>query len=129
MLRPLTALASLILLTGVALASAEITITTPSQEQVVGPSTPIRGRVSERAFLVIYTEVFRADGEKIGTVPGIRHWSNDDNTISVRIATPRLFALPEERLRYDIYVKAYSSPERTGEAPDLGQVVITVYSQ
>ena len=129
MSRPLTALALLALLVTVSLASAEVTITSPTPGQVVGPSTPIRGTVSERAFLVIYSDVFRENGEHIGMVPGIRHWSNDDNTITVRIATPRLFALPDERLRYEINVKAYSSPDRAGEAPDLGEVKITVYSQ
>ena len=117
------------MLIAVSVASAEVTVISPTEGQTVGPSTPITGMCSQRAFLVVITDVILENGEQLGSVPGIRHWTNDDNSISVRISTPRLFTQPNEKLTYIIHVKAYSSPEKATDAPDLGEAQVTCYSQ
>ncbi len=129
--RLLTALLiSALLITGAAV-SAEVTISTPQDGDVVGPSTPIHGQCSQRAFLVVVTDVLASDGRNVGMVPGIRHWTNDDNSISVRIATPRIsFGEKEEPVTYVIHVRAYTALDlvESGQAPDVGEVEIKVKS-
>lgn len=132
MFRALTALAVAALLAMGGAAFAEVTITSPQDGDVVGPSTPIRGYCSERAFVVVITEVMSTAGERLGIVPGIRHWTNDDNSIRVRVATPRIsFGDKWEPLTYVIRVKAYSSPDLAQEdmAPDVGEAEVTVKSE
>jgi len=118
-----------ILLLAVSVASAEVTLNSPTAGQVVGPSTPIAGMCSQRAFVVVITEVTLDSGESLGFVPGIRHWTNDDNSIAVRISTPRLFTQPGEKLTYTIHVKAYSSANQATGNPDLGEATATCYSK
>jgi hypothetical protein len=129
MSRILAVLGVLTMLIGVSAASAEVTLTAPTEGQTVGPSTSITGRCSQRAFVVVITDVNLENGESLGSVPGIRHWTNDDNSISVRISTPRLFTQPNEKLTYIIHVKAYSSAEMASAAPDLGETQVTCYSK
>jgi hypothetical protein len=132
MFRMLTALVVVALLTTAVAASASVTIGSPRDGDVVGPSTPIYGQCSQRAFVVVITDVLSAAGEKIGQVPGIRHWTNDDNSISVRIATPRIsFGEKGEAVTYVIHVKAYSTPQmaQEDEAPDVGEAKVTVKSE
>ncbi len=132
MFRALTMLAVVALLVTAGAALAEVTITSPQEGDVVGPSTPVRGYCSQRAFVVVITEVRSAAGEQVGMVPGIRHWTNDDNSIQVRVATPRIsFGEKWEALTYIIRVKAYSSPDLAQEdrAPDVGETEVTVKSE
>ena len=129
MSRVLAVVCVLALLVVASVASGEVTITSPREGQVVGPATSITGMCSQRTFLVVITDVYFDNGELLGRVPGIRHWTNDDNSISVRIATPRLYLQPDVRLKYVIHVKGYSSPELTPGAPDLGEAQVTCYSQ
>ena len=129
MSRVLVVLCVLTMLIAVSVASAEVTLTAPAEGQTVGPSTSITGTCSQRAFLIVTTDVNLANGETLGSVPGIRHWTNDDNSISVRISTPRLFTQPNEKLTYIIHVKAYSSAEKSTGEPDLGEAQVTCYSQ
>jgi hypothetical protein len=117
------------MLVAVSAASAEVTITAPTAGQVVGPATAITGSCSQRAFLVVYTEVSLENGDAAGTVPGIRHWTNDDNSFAVLISTARIYTLPNEKLTYLIHVKAYSSAEKSSGAPDLGEAQVTCYSK
>ena len=129
MSRVLVVLCVLSMLIAVSVASAEVTLTSPTEGQTVGPSTAIAGTCSQRAFVVVITDVNLENGELLGSVPGIRHWTNDDNSISVRISTPRLFTQPNEKLTYIIHVKAYSSAEKSTGEPDLGEAQVTCYSQ
>ncbi len=132
MFRALTMLAVVALLVAGGAALAEVTITSPQDGDVVGPSTPIRGYCSQRAFVVVITQVMSAAGEQVGMVPGIRHWTNDDNSIRVRIATPRIsFGEKWEPLTYVIRVSAYSSPDLAQEdtVPDVGEAEVTVKSE
>lgn len=131
MSRTITLLTTLVLLSAVSLSWASVTITSPASGATVGPNTPVTGMASQRAFLVIYSEVFAGE-EMLGMVPGIRHWTNEDNSYSVRIATPRLYLRGDaeaQRLTYVIHVKAYSAAPRDASAvPDLGEASVTVYS-
>jgi hypothetical protein len=131
MYRILTALVMAVLLVMAVAASAEVTIGSPKEGDVVGPNTPLHGQCSERAFVVVISDVLAADGTKIGFVPGLRHWTNDDNSISMRISTPRVvFGEKDEPVSYVIHVRAYSSPEKAqaGDAPDVGEASVTVKS-
>jgi hypothetical protein len=87
---------------------------------------------SQRAFCVIISDVIAADGTKIGSVPGIRHWTNDDKSLNVRIATPRVaFGDKGEPVSYVIHVRAYSTSDlaQAAGAPDVGEATVTVKSQ
>jgi len=129
MSRLLLVLCIFTMLIAASVASAGVSVTSPTEGQIVGPSTPITGMCSQRAFVIVITEVNLANGESLGSVPGIRHWTNDDNSISVRISTPRLFTQPNEKLTYIIHVKAYSSVEKATGDPDLGEAQVTCYSR
>ena len=118
-----------ILLLAVSVASADVTLNSPTAGQIVGPSTAITGMCSQRAFVIVTTEVVLENGESLGFVPGIRHWTNDDNSIAVRISTPRIYGQPNEKLTYTIHVKAYSSANQASGVPDLGEAVVTCYSK
>ena len=90
---------------------AVVTIAYPVQGQTVGSSTPVKGMVSQKAFLVIYSDIYRCDtNEHVRRVPGIRHWTKDDGSFAVRIATPRVFADPSIELTYKIHVGAQIRP-------------------
>ena len=131
MSRALTLLAVLVLLSAVSLSWASVTITSPAAGSTVGPSTVVTGAASQRAFLVVYSDVFAGE-ESLGMVPGIRHWTNDDDSYNVRISTPRLYLRAGEQatqLTYIIHVKAYTAAPRNASAsPDLGEATVTVYS-
>jgi hypothetical protein len=131
MYRILTVLVVTALLLMAVAASASVTVGSPKDGDVVGPSTSIYGQCSERAFVVVISDVIASDGTKIGSVPGIRHWTNDDNSIAVRIATPRVvFGEKGEPVSYAIHVRAYSTPDlaQAAGAPDVGEVTVTVKS-
>ena len=131
MSRALTLLAVLVLLSAVSLSWASVTITSPAAGSTVGPATVVTGMASQRAFLVVYSAVFSED-QSIGSVPGIRHWTNEDNSYNVKISTPRLYLRGEDgavQLTYIIHVRAYSqAPQRASDVPDLGEATVTVYS-
>lgn len=131
MYRIVTTLLVVTLLVLAVAASASVTVGSPTDGQTVGPNTPIFGQCSQRAFVVIISDVMAADGTKIGSVPGIRHWTNDDNSIGVRIATPRVvFGDKGEPVTYLIHVRAYTTPEnaQADQAPDVGEATVTVKS-
>jgi hypothetical protein len=110
-------------------AAASVAINSPTNGQTVGPNTPITGQASERAFLVVITDLFLADtNEYLGQVPGIRGWTREDNSFAVRIATPRLINNLEARVKYVIRVQAFRAPSHRTASPDLGEASVTVYS-
>jgi hypothetical protein len=131
MSRTLTILAVLLLLVAVTCAYADVTITAPVAGALVGPSTVVTGAATQRAFLVIYSEVKTGD-TVTGNVPGIRHWTNDDNSYNVKISTPRLYLRNTDDtgpLTYVIHVRAYSKPPaKATDTPDLGEATVTVSS-
>jgi hypothetical protein len=134
MSRSLVVLAVLVVLLATTLAWADVTITSPAAGSTVGPATVVTGAASQRALLVVYSEVFHG-ATLIGMVPGIRHWTNEDNSYNVKISTPKLFlrgGVDENAgpLSYLIHVRAYSQPPRdAADAPDLGEATVRVSSQ
>ncbi len=67
------------------------TLYQPNEGDVLGPNYDISGTVGERALVVVLTDVLLSDtGRLVGTVPGIRHYSNADGTFSFRCASPRV---------------------------------------
>ena len=65
-------------------------VKTPTEGAVLGPNYDIVGSMPYKAFLVLVTDCMTADGEALRTVPGIRHWTNDDGTFHFRAASPRV---------------------------------------
>jgi len=84
-------LVSLLLSAGAALAMDKPTIQVPSAGDSLGPNYDISGSMPYRAFLVVMTDCIRTDtGEVLGSVPGIRHWTNNDGRFQFRCASPRV---------------------------------------
>lgn len=84
-------LMSMLAAAGAALAMDKPTIEAPSQGCAIGPNYDISGAMPYRAFLVVITDCVRTDtGEVLGSVPGIRHWTNDDGRFQFRCASPRV---------------------------------------
>lgn len=85
-----------------------VTLTQPRDGDVAGPSIEVKGRAAPGEVIVIFTVVFNAaTGEKLRTVPGIRHRTEEDGAFSFRIATPRLsFGNAENPppLSYEVHV-------------------------
>ena len=142
MSRSLVTVVALVLVLAVSCAWADVTITSPTAGSTVGPATNVTGAASQKAFLVIYSEVFvtttdengQQHQELRGMVPGIRHWTNEDNSYAVKISTPRIYLnggqAPAGPLSYVIHVKAYSAPPSSAtDTPDLGEATASVNSQ
>jgi hypothetical protein len=84
-------LMSMLATAGAALAMDKPTIEVPGQGSAIGPNYDISGSMPYRAFLVVITDCVRTDtGEVLGSVPGIRHWTNDDGRFQFRCASPRV---------------------------------------
>jgi len=62
----------------------------PREGDALGPNYEIGGYMPYKAFLVVLTDVITAQGELLRTVPGIRHWTNDDGSFRFRVASPRV---------------------------------------
>ena len=76
---------------GAVYAQDKPTVTQPTEGAVLGPNYDIIGSMPHKAFLVLVTDVVRTDtNEVVRTVPGIRHWTNDDGTFQFRAASPRV---------------------------------------
>ena len=130
MLRKAGLLSVVLLLALAVVAWAAVTLSYPVQGQTVGTNTDVRGMASQKAFMVVYSEVYRNDNDAyVKRVPGIRHWTRDDGSFEFRIAMPLVFRDPSIKLHYMIHARAYSQPSVGTEAPDLGEAVVTVYSQ
>ncbi|NPV46091.1 MAG: hypothetical protein HPY69_03970 [Armatimonadetes bacterium] len=68
-----------------------VTLVQPRDGDVVGPSIEVKGQAAPGEVIVIFTVVYNAaTGEKLRTVPGIRHRNEEDGSFSFRVATPRL---------------------------------------
>lgn len=74
-----------------ALALEQPTITSPQEGAILGPNYEVVGSMPYRAFLVVVTDLVRCDtNEVLYTVPGIRHWTNEDGSFRFRVASPRV---------------------------------------
>jgi hypothetical protein len=78
-----------LLLTVTALAQGP-KVTTPKEGDRVGPAIDVKGDLGHKGLIVIITDVWRLDkNEKVSSVPGIRHYSEDNGTFDFHVATPR----------------------------------------
>ena len=74
-----------------AMAMDKPTVTSPQEGAMLGPSYDVIGSMPYRAFLVVMTDVVNAEtNEVLRSVPGIRHWTNQDGTFHFRVASPRV---------------------------------------
>jgi hypothetical protein len=84
-------LVSLLLTAGAALAMDKPTIQVPNEGASLGPNYDISGSMPYKAFLVVITDCIRTDtGEVLGSVPGIRHWTDGNGSFHFRCASPRV---------------------------------------
>ena len=84
-------LVSLLVSAGAALAMDKPTINVPNGGDSLGPNYDISGSMPYKAFLVVITDCVRTDtGEVLGSVPGIRHWTNNNGHFQFRCASPRI---------------------------------------
>ncbi|MGE5531944.1 MAG: hypothetical protein ACM3VW_07515 [Bacteroidota bacterium] len=104
-----------LLVASLAHAQGEIRVVTPAEGTALGPNYDVIGTAGHRAFLVVMTDVINADtGECIRSVPGIRHWTNQDGTFHFRVASPRVsFGERGTKLTYRVRV-AEVTPTGTG---------------
>ncbi len=93
-------------------------VTIPKNGDALGPSFYVEGYMPYRAFIVVITDVIRSDtGEKLSSVPGIRHWTNDDGTFRFRCASPRVsIGQRETPLLYK--VRVFEASRTHGNGPE-----------
>ena len=104
-------------------APAAPTVTTPTNGAKIGPNVDVAGSTVGKQFVIVITDVYLKGKDKpIKSVPGIRHWTNDDGTFAVRIATPRVPWAPSADLTYKIRVFT----QRPGEEASP-ETVVTCY--
>lgn len=93
-MRQASVIASVVALLGLTVGAFALdmpTITTPRNGDALGPNYDITGYIGHRAFMVVITDVVRADtGEMLRSVPGIRHWTEEDGSFHFRCASPRV---------------------------------------
>lgn len=84
--------ATLVLCLAAMTQAAELpTVNEPVAGAALGPNYEILGSLSYRALVVVLTDAVLAEtGELLATVPGIRHYTNEDGTFHFRCASPRV---------------------------------------
>ena len=97
--RVVSAVVTLVLcLAAAAQAADQPTVNAPLEGAVLGPNYEITGSLASRALVVVLTDAVYADtGLLLATVPGIRHYTNEDGTFHFRCASPRLLLGDETR--------------------------------
>jgi hypothetical protein len=111
-------LVSLLVSTGAALAMEKPTIQVPSAGDNLGPNYDISGSMPYRAFLVVMTDCVRTDtGEVLGSVPGIRHWTNNDGHFQFRCASPRV-SLGEAGAPLEYRVRCFETKASGDNGPE-----------
>ena len=101
-----------------------VTITSPQDGEIAGPATEIIGHTDPEALVVIWTVIYNKDtGERLRSVPGIRHRTQENGDFHFRIATPRI-AFGERQLpvRYEIHAQVVT-PNFKGP-----ETIINLYS-
>ncbi len=106
-------------------AGDRVTITSPKDNDTVGPSTEIVGKTAPNALVVIYTVAYPYTTDKQPKmVPGIRHRATATGDFTFRIATPRVsFGDPNIQVRYAIH--AHTLKEDRSKGPET---VVNVFS-
>jgi len=91
-------------------------VTTPVNGDRIGPNIDVKGMTEGRQFVVIITDVIlNSTNEIVGSVPGIRHWTEADGTFSFRVATPRVRGAWDSNLTYKVRVFTARPDEKSPE--------------
>jgi len=108
-------------------AAGKIIVLQPKDNDIAGPNIEIVGQADPSWLIVIYTVVYKADtGEKLRTVPGMRHRPQENGQFNFRIATPRImFGTGDEPpvLRYELHVGAILPDGKQGP-----ETIISLFS-
>ena len=100
-----------------ALAMEAPTVTTPTEGAALGPNYDVIGSMPYRAFLVVMTDVLVCDtGELLRSVPGIRHWTNQDGSFHFRVASPRV-SIGEKETKVSYRVRVFEA-SAAGNGPE-----------
>ena len=88
-------------------------VTAPQEGAVIGPNFDVTGSMPSRAFIVVITDVISTDTNQVlGSVPGIRHWTEADGRFHFRAASPRVsVGVKDTPLAYRIRVFAATKDE------------------
>jgi hypothetical protein len=78
-------------------------VSSPKNGDRIGSNVFVTCKTDGKQFVIVITDVY-VKGNLTGSVPGIRHWTEDDGTLTVRIATPRVFNAPKSDTSYKIRV-------------------------
>ncbi len=98
-------------------------VTTPKMGDKIGPSVDVAGKTDGKTFVIIITDVYQAGVDApLRSVPGIRHWTDDQGNFAVRIAAPRV---PHGKTA-DLIYKIRVFTQRPGEEKSE-ETVITCY--
>jgi hypothetical protein len=90
-------------------------VTTPRDGDRIGPAIDVEGNLGHKGLIVIITDVWRGDThEKIATIPGIRHYTEEDGSFSFHVATPRNYRGEEADLTYKVRVFELKGPKNPG---------------
>ncbi len=116
-LLPVVLLVSLLAFAGSALALEKPTVNAPSAGDTLGPNYDISGAMPYKAVVVVITDCVRTDtNEVVGSVPGIRHWTNANGSFAFRCASPRIFMGDKVPLVYR--VRCYEVTRDQGNGPE-----------
>ena len=104
--------------------SNTVTLLTPRDGEVVGPSVVVSGRAQPGVLVVIYTAPGRPDtGEELKNVPGARRQTEPDGSFSVRIALPRV-SFGETDTPVGYRVRAYVARQDGQKGPETEVSVV-----
>lgn len=95
--------AVLAFLIGATYAAPAPIVTSPTNGAQLGPNTDVIGKTEGKQFVVIITDVY-VKGEYIKSVPGHRHWTDEEGNFSLRLATPRVGRAAKSDTVYKIRV-------------------------
>lgn len=107
---------SMVLIVGQAMALDQPTVTSPREGATLGPNYDVVGKMPSKAFVVVMTDIVNCDtNETIGSVPGIRHWTDADGSFHFRVAAPRIsFGEKEMSISYRVRVFE-ANPNENGQ--------------
>ena len=91
------------------------TVTSPKNGDRIGPAVDVVGNLGHKGLIVVITDVYRDDtNKKVSSVPGIRHYTENDGKFSFHIATPRNPWGKDVPLTYKIRVFELKGPTSPG---------------
>ncbi|MEI6499958.1 MAG: hypothetical protein WCP21_02905 [Armatimonadota bacterium] len=115
---PVVLLVILLVSAGAVMAMDTPTIRVPAQGAALGPNFDISGSMPHRAFLIVITDCVRTDtGEVLGSVPGIRHWTETNGQFHFRCASPRV-AYGDLGVTLEYRVRCFETTASNGNGPE-----------